>query len=246
MPLIWSGLSTSIPCSSIPTSVFVLDLLLSTFISSVFTHPLRLVVFLFTPRSFPSSSNSFYFLHTLINVNKCLRATKTFISVLQHKPSATTINAPTTKMQLLNALCTLAALLPLATANPTGHAHHHRDIDYADLEPRQVAGSTPRCLPRGAHIVATSGHGAPNVGGYGLLSSTVNAIKAAIPNSNNFSTAFDKDNPSPAMASADGVSNLTYHIQWYTAGCPNTPIILLGYSEVSEPRGHDPSSEGCA
>jgi len=69
------------------------------------------------------------------------------------------------------------------------------------------------------------------------------AIKALIPGSTNYSVPFVKtsDQSIEQQAIAGGVTLMTENIQWYANGCPNTPIVLVGYSEVSRKsaRGSD-------
>lgn len=134
-----------------------------------------------------------------------------------------------------NAILLLAAsCAQLALAAPQSYSFD----DAASLARRQASDSRPVCPKRGVHIIAGSGAGAPQYNGYGLLLSTVNAIKFAVPGSDNYSVPYTKT-PNPALidgAVAQGVDLMTSNIQWFANGCPNTPIVLLGYSQVRRSR----------
>lgn len=138
-------------------------------------------------------------------------------------------------MQLLGALAAFASLMSITAARPHVASHEKMGDVESTLVPRQAGVLPARCRPgAGVHIVVQSGHGAPDVGGYGLLSTTVMALKAQV-GGNNVSTVFDKQNPSWPLGIATGVGNLTEHLNWYIGSCPDTPIVLMGYSQVSSP-----------
>lgn len=114
----------------------------------------------------------------------------------------------------------LVALLPLSLASP--FAPNPKDLD--------KRGSMP-CSDRGVHIIASSGHGSTEYRGYGLLASTMYAIKAQIPHSTNSSTVYPKNDTDISQATGIGADNLSQYIVDYHKKCPNTPLVLFGYSE---------------
>lgn len=128
------------------------------------------------------------------------------------------------------------------------------------LRPRQVspyvnaAIPSSNACPSGVHVVAASGQGSADVGGYGLISSLVTDIVNAIPGSTNVSLTYPKSSTQNLIKIEKGVrlsspdahtvllkltvfiqsDNLLAYLPEYYSACPETPFVLLGYSAVSK------------
>lgn len=92
--------------------------------------------------------------------------------------------------------------------------------------------TTSKCAT-GVHIIAARGTGeAPGEGAIGSLASD---IVARIPGSDSVALAYPASVlPSYEMSEGSGTKNMTMYIQQYVASCPNTKIVLLGYSQGAE------------
>lgn len=107
-------------------------------------------------------------------------------------------------------------------------------LELNTFDPRQTFTAPPECrTDGGVHIIAGSGANNPPHG-YGGLASTVDMLRAAFPGTSNYSVGYVKTGDINRLnaAVAQGVEMMKANIAWYAAGCPNTPIVLLGYSEV--------------
>lgn len=128
---------------------------------------------------------------------------------------------------------TLITVLPLTLASPLSAALDEEFAEPSALEPRVVPAKPPHCSDTGLHIIGTGGNANTNHG-YGLLITLVNAIKeefASFPGvSHSYSVPYPRQTGDPPVEAMLGVQNLTEYLQYYTEGCPDTPIVLLGYS----------------
>lgn len=87
-------------------------------------------------------------------------------------------------------LCASVALISTLVYGVPHEALHAEGTGLSSLEPRQALNKKPGCLRKGVHIIAGSGAGGAHIRGYGLLSTTVDAIRAAVPGSSNYSVPF--------------------------------------------------------
>lgn len=94
----------------------------------------------------------------------------------------------------------------------------------------------PLVCQSGTLVIAVAGGNVTN-GTYGLSVTFVDDVMAKIPGSANFSVNYNRFH-SVAMTGAtfipevdEGVSMLLEALQNYTTACPDTPIVIHGYSE---------------
>lgn len=92
--------------------------------------------------------------------------------------------------------------------------------------------ATPQCSR--IQIIAACG---TYQSGYGTLESLVDSMKGAIPGSSSVALEY------PAASSAQtpyresvqaGVTNMTRYIEYFVDGCPNTQLLLVGYSQGAQ------------
>lgn len=115
---------------------------------------------------------------------------------------------------------------------------------------RQVPSKQCSHITGGVHVIATPGEGfaAPP---YGLIGSLTKKILKAIPGSTNVSVPYNHSNPNGLQQTQDGVClfplflsspqlmpsfqsvTLRQYIKDYHTYCPNTKIVLVGYSSGS-------------
>lgn len=92
-------------------------------------------------------------------------------------------------------------------------------------------GSLPvKPCPQGVQIIAVSGQGSKNVGGFGLIASLVTDIMDKIPNSDNVTLPYNKGESDNIDKINVGTQNLLTYIPDFNNQCPYTPIVLAGYS----------------
>lgn len=150
----------------------------------------------------------------------------------------------------LSSITALLALASLSDASPPkGVLRPRQDSPYVN-----AAVPSGSACPSGVHVIAASGQGSADVGGYGLISSLVTDIVGAIPGSTNVSLTYPKSSTQNLIKIEDGVSlsitdtssrhrkhadqeiksdNLLAYLPEYHSACPDTAFVLLGYSAVS-------------
>ncbi|KAI4151854.1 MAG: hypothetical protein LQ340_003252 [Diploschistes diacapsis] len=110
----------------------------------------------------------------------------------------------------------LLSLLPLTFARPL----------VSDILPRQAACAT------GVHIIAA--RGSTEAPGEGKCQSLSDLIKAQIPGSDDVAVVYPAALLEYETSETDGVKNMTQMIQSYTQSCPNTKIVLTGFSQGAQ------------
>ena len=106
----------------------------------------------------------------------------------------------------------LLSLLSLSVARP---------LD--SIIPRQTA------CAAGVHIIAA--RGSEEDPGEGKCQSVSDLIKAAVPNSDDVAVVFPATLLEYESSESTGVANMAGQIQNYTQACPNTKIMLIGFSQ---------------
>jgi len=92
------------------------------------------------------------------------------------------------------------------------------------------------CHDQGIQIIALPGTNVTN-GTYGLTQSFVNNVLGRIPNSDTISLNYQRFHTAAQASKVfvpevnQGVGALEQALANYTAACPNTPIVIHGYSE---------------
>ena len=89
--------------------------------------------------------------------------------------------------------------------------------------PRQTTCAT------GVHIIAA--RGSEEDPGEGKCQSVSDLIKAAVPGSDDVAVDFPATLLTYESSESSGVANMAGQIQNYTAACPNTKIMLVGFSQ---------------
>lgn len=124
-------------------------------------------------------------------------------------------------------------LVALASAFATG-PHLNTPEKRADSPYANAPIPDPSQCPTGTHVIAASGKGSANVGGYGLIISLVNSILDSVPDSTQVALTYPKQTESNFVSlTTTGTSNLMSYLEDYNTACPDTKITLLGYSSVS-------------
>ena len=107
---------------------------------------------------------------------------------------------------------------------------------------QSVLGLEDDGCPTGAHIVGV--RGTMELPGFGVMGPLVQQLLDLIPGSDNYSLIYPAQglfNHTPwynfklyKESEQVGVDNLNGHIMDFTENCPNTKIILMGYSQVRQ------------
>lgn len=127
---------------------------------------------------------------------------------------------------MLSPLIRLLPLLPLALALPTTQPTPFGPL----ISPRQTV---TNCTAASAfHIIAARGSTEPQ--GEGPLQDVSALIEAAVPGSDDIGVVYPATLLPYDSSEEAGVLNMTLMIQQYVASCPDSRIVLLGYSQVSQ------------
>lgn len=104
-------------------------------------------------------------------------------------------------MHFQNLALTAFSFLTLTTALPSA-IEAEQDLEarrVSELVGRQVPVRPCSHLSNGVHVIAASGDGANNIGGYGLLGTLAASILKAIPGSSNVTLPYPKDSSTPVV-----------------------------------------------